>query len=122
MFDFSAIDSPFLTRFTFGILAYWAVGFVTKGIFEKIQAYYGSRFLFLFNSRIQQLKQEAGSTCTKIDDLFVNSLAGVTEELNNIVNREDLSPSDQQMHRKLIADRYQLPLLLTKLGVKGEGS
>lgn len=117
MIDFAAIDPPFLTRFIFGVIAYWVIGFLTKGIFEKIQAHYGSLFLKVSNNKLQELKRHADSTCTEIDNVIIDSIAGVSDRLNGIVNRDDLSPSEQQLYRQMLDERYRVALLLEKLGV-----
>ena len=117
MLDFAAIDSTFLTRFLFGVAVYWLIGFFTKGIFEKIQSYYGSKFFGFTNAKLQEIKRYADQSCSEIDNILINPVAGVSDRLNRIINRDDLSPSDQQLHRQLINERYQLSILLKKLGV-----
>lgn len=118
MIDPSAIDSQFLTRFIFGVIVYWILGFFTKGVAEKIQAHYGSLLFGFSNKKIQELKSHANKTCSEIDDTIINYLAGASQRLDGIINRDDLSPADQQLYRQFLAQNYQLSILLKKLGVE----
>lgn len=125
MIDLTAIDPPFLTRFLFGIVfltvlgwfKYWVSGLFTKGAFEKIQSHYGGLLFGFSNNKIQELKRYANSTCTQIDDILINPVADIGDRLNRIVNRDDLSPAEQRLHRQLIDADYKLSILLSKLGV-----
>ena len=120
MINLAAIDSFFLTRFLFGVVVYWLIGFFTKGIFEKIQAHYGGLLFKFSNNKIQELKRYANSTCTDIDDVLVNPTAGAFDRLDRIVNRHDLSPTEQQLYRQLLDESYRISLLLEKLGVSSD--
>lgn len=120
MINLAAIDSIFLTRFLFGVIVYWAIGFFTKGIFEKIQAHYGGLLFKFSNNKIQELKRYADSTCTEIDDILVNPTAGAIDRLNGIVNRDDISPTEQQFYRQCLDESYRISVLLEKLGVSSD--
>ncbi len=117
MINLAAIDSIFLTRFLFGVVAYWVMGLLTKGIFEKIQAHYGGLLFKFSNNKIQELKRHANSTCTEIDDVLINPTAGAFDRLDRIVNRNDLSPTEQQLYRQHLDESYRISLLLEKLGI-----
>lgn len=103
--------------FLLGLSSYWIIGFFTKGIFEKLQSYYGSLLFGLGNKKIQDLKVRAQESCSKIDDAILIPLAGLTEKIDEIVNQPDLPPPEQKIYQKLLAESYQLPILLNKLGV-----
>ncbi len=120
MIDLAAIDSIFLTRFLFGVIVYWLIGFFTKGFFEKIQAHYGGLLFKFSNNKIQELKRYANSTCTEIDNILLDPVAGISERLDGIVNRNDLSPSEQQFYRQCLDESYRVSLLLEKFGVSSD--
>jgi hypothetical protein len=118
MLDFSAIDDKFLTRFLFAFVVYWLWGIFSKGIFEPIQAYLGKNLILFTNKKTQELTRYADLTCSQIDDFIVNHLADNLHRLSGIVNGSELPPSDRRAFRQLVTDRYQLALLLEKLGIE----
>lgn len=118
MIDFSAIDSVFLTRLFFAMAVYWVTGVINKGIAEKIQAHYGGLLFAFSNQKLQELKRYAVQSCTQIDDLLLNPVADLSQQLDLIVNRSDLSPPDQQLYRRLLDETYRVSVLLEKFDLK----
>ncbi len=117
MIDLSAINSQFLTRLFVGMLIYWVVGIFVKGIFEPIQAHIGGKIWAKLTNRSENLRRYADQTCTELDDFFINHLADSIGGINRIVNGNDLPQSDRQLFRRMVTERYQLALLLEKLGL-----
>ena len=113
-----AIDSVFLTRLFVGMMIYWAVWILTKGIFEPLQAHIGKQAIFLGHQKTKELRYHADRTASKIDDFFADRLGDGADILNGIVSGDDLSPQDKREFRRILAERYQLDLLLEKLGVE----
>ena len=99
------------------LLAIFIYDVFKEGILKKIQAHYGSLLFSFGNKKIQELKSHANETCSEIDDVIINYLAGASQRLDGIVNRDDLSPADQRLHRQFVTQNYQLSILLKKLGV-----
>lgn len=118
MFDFSAIDQTFLTRFCFALCFYWVWGIASKGFFEPIQAQIGKSLASKFNSKTKELQNHADQTCSEIDNFFVNHIADGAGRIDRLVNGADIPTTDQRAFRQLLSERYQLSLLLEKLGVK----
>ena len=118
MIDPSAIDSVFLTRLFFAMAVYWITGVINKGIAEKIQAHYGGLLFSFSNKKLQELKRYASQSCTQIDDLFLNPVADLSQQLDPIINRCDLSPPDQQLYRQFLDEDYRVSVLLKKLNLK----
>lgn len=117
MFDFSAIDTQFITRLFAGIIIYWILGIFAKGIFEPIQAHLGQKLIGRIHRHSKELKNYADQTCTELDDIFISNLTESISRINGIVNRGDIPQSDQQSFRQLVTDRYQLSILFEKLGL-----
>lgn len=117
MFDFSAIDKIFLTRFLFALCFYWAWGILAKGIFEPIQSYLGKKFVNKLTTHSETLRRYADQTCSDLDDFFINHLADSIGGINRIVNENALPQSDQQLYRQLVIERYQLSILFKKMGL-----
>lgn len=112
-----AFNTTFLMRFTFGVIVYWVVGILTKGVFEPLQSHIGKVLFARVNNRLQKLQQYANQTCTKLDDIIITNISNNSDILNRIINRDDLSPTDQQLYRQLVAESYRLPILFEKLGI-----
>jgi hypothetical protein len=112
-----AIDQTFLIRLFFGMTAYWLVGIFVKGIFEPLQAHIGGKIWAKLTNKSEDLRRYADQTCTELDDFFINHLADSIGGINRIINRDDIPQSDRQLYRQLLTERYQLALLLEKLGL-----
>ena len=104
------------------LLAIFIYDVFKEGILKKIQVLIAAKLVSNTNSHIQKLKDYADETCTEIDDLLVSPLASVSGNLDRIINKPELSPADQRVYRQLVTERYQLSLLLKKLGVGEENN
>lgn len=113
-----AIDQVFLTRLFVGMLIYWFFGIISKGIFEPLQAHIGRSLVSLFHNRSLELREQADKTCSEIDDLLTESLSNSLGRINQIIGGDDLPESERQLYKELVAERYQLSVLLDKLVLK----
>jgi hypothetical protein len=82
------------------LLAIFIYDVFKEGVLKKIQAHYGGLLFNLGNAKLQEIKRYANSTCTEIDDLFLDPLSVVSQQLDIIINRDGLSPADQSVHRQ----------------------
>jgi hypothetical protein len=102
------------------LLAIFIYDVFKEGILKKIQVLIAAKLVSKSNDKIQELKSYADQTCTKIDNLFVNPLSGISNLLDGVINGADIPPDDQQLFRQLIDERYHVSLLAKKLRVTNE--
>lgn len=102
------------------LLAVFIYDVFKEGILKKIQVLIAAKIISKTNSKLQELKRYADATCSEIDDTIINYLAGASQRLDGIINRDDLSPADQQLYRQLVTQNYRLSILLKKLGVEND--